>query len=136
MTIFIKGEISLDECMEGDHLALDKYMRNKEENHPRHRARLSQQTWLRMSGNTDLVMRDLRERHGSDTKCSDRNIHTPLMENFFFSTPPLWKSYFPLKSLPLAPPPPSSPWTLEFPNITPPCRQYGYILEPRKSFNK
>ena len=83
LTVFIKGEINLDECMEGDHLALDKYMRNKEENHPWHRTRLSQQTWLKMSGNTDLVMRDLQERYGSDPP-------PPPLD------PLLWKSHFPL----------------------------------------
>lgn len=58
----IEGEISLNECMAGDHLVFDQYMKNLEDNHPLHRTRLSQQTWLRLGGSTDAVLRGLRER--------------------------------------------------------------------------
>lgn len=56
------GEISLNECMEGDHVVLDRYMNNIVEEHPQQRTRLSQQTWLQMSGTSDSVLRDLQDR--------------------------------------------------------------------------
>lgn len=56
------GEISLTECMEGDHVVLDRYMKKLENNHPRYRTRLSQQTWLTMTGSKDVVLRDIQER--------------------------------------------------------------------------
>ena len=50
--------------MEGDHLAFDQYMKKLEDDHPRYRTRLSQQTWLRVNGSTDSVLKDLQERYG------------------------------------------------------------------------
>ena len=50
--------------MEGDHVVLDRYMKKLENNHPRYRTRLSQQTWLTMTGSKDAVLRDIQERHG------------------------------------------------------------------------
>ncbi|XP_027058667.1 transmembrane prolyl 4-hydroxylase-like [Pocillopora damicornis] len=56
------GLISEKECLKGNHVAFDKYMRYLEDNHPRERTRLSKQTWLRVTGSTDLVLRDLQRR--------------------------------------------------------------------------
>ena len=50
--------------MEGDHAVLERYMKKLENNHPRYRTRLSQQTWLTMTGSKDAVLRDIQERHG------------------------------------------------------------------------
>ena len=50
--------------MKGDHVVLDRYMKKLENNHPRYRTRLSQQTWLTMTGSKDAVLRDIQERHG------------------------------------------------------------------------
>ena len=50
--------------MEGDHVVLNQYMKKLEDNHPRYRTRLSQQTWLTMTGSKDAVLRDIQERHG------------------------------------------------------------------------
>lgn len=57
-----QGLISAKECLKGNHVAFDKYMRYLEDNHPRERTRLSKQTWLRVTGSTDLVLRDLQRR--------------------------------------------------------------------------
>ena len=56
------GLISPTECLEGDHLAFDRYMRDLEDRHPRQRVRLSQQTWLKVTEGTDPVLQELQER--------------------------------------------------------------------------
>lgn len=56
------GLISEKECLEGNHVAFDQYMRYLEDNHPRERTRLSKQTWLSVTGSTDVVLRDLQQR--------------------------------------------------------------------------
>lgn len=56
------GDISLNECMDGDHLLVDQYMKKVENNHSKHRTRVSQQTWLQLRGSEDPVLRHLQER--------------------------------------------------------------------------
>jgi len=43
-------------------LAFDHYMRDLEDRHPRQRSRLSQQTWLKVTGSTDPLLQELQER--------------------------------------------------------------------------
>lgn len=73
-----QGLISEKECLKGNHVAFDEYMTYLEDNHPRERTRLSKQTWLRVTGSTDLVLKDLQRRQ---EKCS--TIH--YVKNYFLS---------------------------------------------------
>ena len=58
------GGVAFDEFQSLPTAAIDQYMNDLKEKHPRHRERFSNQAWLHQAGHVHPVLKWLRKRYG------------------------------------------------------------------------